>query len=173
MKFKKGTMLDLEEVICFYDEVNDYLACHTNYPGWRKGIYPNRETAEEGITKGHLFVMKDEEHVVGSVILRHEPEEAYAKANWLVPWEYQDIFVVYTFAIHPNYAKRGLGEQLMNFVIAYSKEQHMKAIRLDVCEGNTPAILLYKTCGFQYIDTVDLGLKEFGLGESELYQKIL
>lgn len=49
----------------------------------------------------------------------------------------------------------------------------MKAVRLDVYEKNQPAIQLYKSFGFQYIDTVDLGYGMYGLDWFQLYQKLL
>lgn len=173
MKLEKGTISDLEELIRLYDDLNDYLECHTNYPGWKKGVYPIRKTAEDGIKEGNLYVIRDNEHIVGTVILRHEPESAYSKANWSIHLDYKDIFVIYTFAVHPLYFKKGIGKRLMDSIILYSRNMKMKAIRLDVYEKNIPAISLYKRYGFQYVDTVDLGYSEYGLDKFELYQKIL
>lgn len=61
----------------------------------------------------------------------------------------------------------------MEFALEQSREEKIKAIRLDVYEKNTPAISLYRKYGFHYIDTVDLGYGEFGLDNFELYQKLL
>jgi RimJ/RimL family protein N-acetyltransferase len=44
---------------------------------------------------------------------------------------------------------------------------------LDVYEGNIPAISLYEKYGFKYIDTVDLGLGNYGLDWFRLYEKLL
>lgn len=30
---EKGSAEDLDELAALYDELNDYLECHTNYPG--------------------------------------------------------------------------------------------------------------------------------------------
>nr|WP_276207740.1 GNAT family N-acetyltransferase [Lysinibacillus sp. KCTC 33748] len=87
--------------------------------------------------------------------------------------DYKDILVIYTFAVHPTYLKKGIGKRLMDFIIQYSKEMNIKAIRLDVYEKNKPAIKLYRKYGFEYIDTIDLGYSEYGLDNFELYQKIL
>lgn len=62
---------------------------------------------------------------------------------------------------------------MLEFAIEYAKKMHMKAIRLDVYERNTPAIQLYEKYGFQYIDTVDLGYSMYGLDWFYLYQKVL
>lgn len=36
MQIRKGTEDDVDEVSALYDELNDYLESHVNYPGWRK-----------------------------------------------------------------------------------------------------------------------------------------
>lgn len=169
--FEKGTKADIDELEKLYDALNDYLACHTNFPGWIKGVYPVRKTAEDGIEEGTLFVARSGGRIAGTVILRHEPEAGYSQADWHIQLEEAEIFVVYTFAVHPQYRGKGVGKALLEFAVRYSVEQKAKAIRLDVYEHNTPAIGLYKKCGFQYVDTVDLGYSNYGLDRFELYQK--
>ncbi len=61
----------------------------------------------------------------------------------------------------------------MEFSIEHAGNLSFKSIRLDVYEKNLPAIKLYEKYGFQYIDTVDLGLDQYGLNWFYLYEKIL
>lgn len=169
----RGKISDIDELELLYNDLNYYFECHTNYPGWKKGIYPVRQTAADGIECGGLFVARIENRIVGTVILRHEPEPAYSQADWHVDLSYDDILVVHTLAVHPLFLKRGVGKKLMGFILEYGKENNIKAIRLDVYEKNKPAINLYKQYGFQFIDKVDLGYGHYGLEYFELYQKIL
>lgn len=173
MEITKGTKRDIKELESLYNDLNDYLAVEINYPGWIKGVYPVEETAASGIEEGNLYVIREKNSIIGSVILRHNPEAAYSKADWGIDLDYQDIFVICTLAVHPDYLKKGVGKKLMEFIIQYSEELCMKAIRLDVFEKNIPAISLYQKYGFQYIDTVDLGYGKYGLDKFELYQKLL
>ena len=173
MRFEKANPDDINELEDLYNDLIDYLEMHINFPGWRKGIYPNKETVLKGIKEDNLFVVREGEHIIGTVILSHKPESAYSKADWKVDIESKDILVVYTFAVHPIYLKQGVGKAMMDLIIEYCKDNSIKAVRLDVYEKNKPAIFLYKKCGFQYIDSVDLGFSEFGLDKFELYQKIL
>lgn len=82
MQIRKGTENDIEEVTALYDALNDYLESHTNYPGWRKGIYPTRVDVAQGIAENNLFVAVIAGRIAGTSILRHRPEEAYALADW-------------------------------------------------------------------------------------------
>jgi ribosomal protein S18 acetylase RimI-like enzyme len=170
---EKGTKFDIDLLEQLYDDLNDFLENSINYPGWKKGIYPTRENAVNGIINDNLYVAKIEGKIVGSIILSHEPEPAYDQASWEVHADYSSIFVVHTFAVHPAYLKNGIGMALMDFTVQHSIEERAKAIRLDVYEKNVPAIRLYEKCGFKYMDTVDLGLGEYGLHYFKLYEKIL
>lgn len=173
LSIEKGTLQDVDELEKLYDDLNDFLASHINYPGWKKNVYPARNTAVEGIVEGNLFVARSEGKIVGTVILRHRPESAYALANWHTDWDYSEILVIYTLAVHPKYLNKHVGKQIMDYILDYARQIKIKAIRLDVYQKNTPAIRLYESCGFQYIDTVDLGYSEYGLDLFKLYQRIM
>ncbi|MVB12731.1 Acetyltransferase (GNAT) family protein [Caprobacter fermentans] len=170
---EKGTEFDIDQLAQLYDDLNDFLAGSINYPGWIKGVYPIRENAVNGVTNDNLYVAKIAGKIVGSIILSHEPEPAYSKARWKIDSDYSSIFVVYTFVVHPDYLKNGIGTSLMDFAAQYCMAEHAKSIRLDVYENNVPAIKLYEKCGFEYIDTVDLGLGNYGLNHFKLYEKLL
>ena len=173
MQIRKGTENDIAEVTALYDALNDYLESHTNYPGWRKGIYPTREDAAQGIAERSLFVAVIEGRIAGTFILRHRPEEAYALADWGRQPDYSEILVLYTFAVHPQFLHQGIGKKMLEFILSYAAEEKNQEVRLDVYENNMPAIRLYKQMGFRYVDTVDLGYGMYGLNRFRLYQRIL
>lgn len=173
IQFLKGTVDDINELALLYDTLHDYLEQTTNYPGWIKGIYPIRETAETGIKNDHLFVLKARGEIAASVILSHEPETAYSKAIWRINTSYDNIIVIHTLVVHPKFMKLGIGIQLMDFAKSYALKLGMKAIRLDVSIHNSPAISLYEKSGYHYIDTVDLGLEYKHLKWFKLYELLL
>jgi ribosomal protein S18 acetylase RimI-like enzyme len=156
-----------------YDDLNDYLTNTTNYPGWRKGVYPTRKNAIDGINEECLYVATFKNTIVGSIILRHIPEPAYLNAKWQIESDYTNVLVIYTFVVHPDYFGQGVGQAMLSFASDHSLLDKVRALRLDVYEKNLPAIKLYEKCGFQYIDTVDLGLEEYGLKWFRLYEKLM
>jgi ribosomal protein S18 acetylase RimI-like enzyme len=168
-----GNEKDIDEIENLYDELNDYLADGINYPGWKKGTYPTRQNAIDGIMNKTLFAARHKGKVIGTIILNHEPEPAYYNVKWLVECDYSEVIVIHTFAVHPEFMKCGIGNALMDFAYEYSIKSKAKSIRLDVFERNIPAINLYEKCGFQYIDTVDLGYRVYGLDAFELYEKLV
>lgn len=168
-----GKTTDIDELEQLYDDLNDYLSAGVNYPGWKKGIYPVRQNAVSGIENGNLYVAKHNEKIVGSIILSHVPEPAYHKAKWNINCDYSEVLVIYTFVVHPNFLKCGVGKALIDFAVKQGIKTNIKSIRLDVYEGNMPAIKLYEKCGFEYIDTVDLGLGNYDLDWFKLYEKLI
>ncbi len=171
--FELGKPNDVDELERLYNDLNDYLAKEVNYPGWIKGIYPVRQNAVDGIENGNLFTAKYNGKIVGSLILSHVPEPAYFSAKWEFESDYSDVFVIYTFVVHPEFLKCGVGKALIDFAIENAIKSHVRSIRLDVYEGNMPAIKLYEKCGFKYVDTVDLGLGNYGLDWFKLYEKLI
>lgn len=168
-----GTENDIDELENLYNDLNDYLAGRVNYPGWKKGIYPIRQNAINGVKNRNLYVAKKNETIIGSIILSHEPEQAYYNVKWGFESDYSDVFVIHTFVVHPKFMQCGVGKMLIEFANEYSIKSKVKSIRLDVYEGNIPAIKLYEKCGFKYIDTVDLGLKNYGLDWFKVYEKLI
>ena len=78
MEIRKGTRQDIDEVAALYDELTEYLEGHTNYPGWKKGIYPTREDAVSGTAEENLFVVIEE--IDDNVITSYCPETGPAVA---------------------------------------------------------------------------------------------
>jgi hypothetical protein len=77
----QGTKSDIEEIVLLYDNICEYLQNNVNYAGWRKGVYPIRDTGAEGITMGTLYVANVSEKIVGSIILNHNYQPPYDKVK--------------------------------------------------------------------------------------------
>lgn len=134
MIIELGNKADIDELEKLYDDLNDYLSKGINYPGWVKGVYPTRQDAAKGINNNNLYVARKDGKIIGSIILSHKPENAYYKAKWSFDSDYTDVFVVYTFAVHPDFLKQGIGKELLNFSFEHCRKNGAKSIRLDVYE---------------------------------------
>lgn len=171
--FEQGQLKNLNELEELYDQLNDYLIETINYPGWRKNVYPIRETARIGIKEKALYIVRENNKIVGSAIIRNRPEKAYRTVKWGIEAADDQVAVIYTFVIHPQYLKKGIGKKLLYFIIEKCRALDQKALRLDVYEKNTLAIHLYESCGFHYVDTVDLGYGNYGLHTLSYMKKYL
>lgn len=173
IEIRQGVPSDLDGLEGLYNDLHDHLSAGPNYPGWIKGFYPARETAEKGLAENNLYIAFADGRIAGSVVLNHRPEEAYSAVKWGIDADDSQILVVHTFLVHPGFSGMGVGKHLLDFSVQLARQKGMKAIRLDVYRKNTPAIGLYEKCGFRYVDTVDLGYAKYGLDLFKLYEKIL
>ena len=51
-------------------------------------------------------------------------------------------------AVHPDFRRQGLGEQLVNALVAELKKRESHCLTLEVRASNAPAIALYEKLGF-------------------------
>lgn len=173
LQVELGNKNNLDAIEQLYDASVDHLTQTINYPGWQKGKYPNRDTATVGIENGTLYVVKQEEEIIATVILDHHVEDGYHGAKWGIEAKDTEVLVIHTLVVHPNCLNVGIGKKIMNFIIDLAMTTQMKAIRLDIYSKNDPARKLYEKYGFKYIDRVDLGRRDVGLAWFDLYEKLL
>lgn len=170
---EKATSKDILEVEQLYIAVCRELAKGKNFPGWKEGIYPTREEAMSGYNKEELFVCRKDGCIAGTMILNSEYEMGYNQVKWNVEATGKEVLVIHTLAIHPKFNHQGLARKLVEFAKEYGKETGRKTIRIDVTDGNLPAIKLYEKLGFVYIDKIDLNRGDHGLPLFLLYEYIL
>ena len=170
---RKATESDLDPIALLYDELNDHLSAHINYPGWRKGSYPLRQDAEEGLHDGTLYVAEIEGNIAGTVMYLHTQCEPYKTVDWQLPFDVP-VIALHILAVHPAYQGRGVGRALMDYAETLARENGALAVRLDTHENNAPACRLYESCGYSMRGLVDLGLFEkYGLKWYKTYEKLI
>ena len=156
MEIRKCNIDDIVGVGAFYDVVVQHLDNTINYPKWEYKIYPSDESVRTKVQEQSQFLCKDEGKIVGAFVLNDDPAGAYEKVAWSKTLAEGEYMVCHTLATAPDQQGRGLGKQLVEFCIAYAKEQGFQGIRLDVVPDNTPARRLYEKCGFSYVGDIDL-----------------
>ncbi len=81
-----------------------------------------------------VYLLLDEEHLIGSVALKGE--------------ELDDLIVA------PEYQGQGYGKQILLWAL---EQMHGEQILLHVAEWNERAVRLYKKCGFEITETINIG----------------
>lgn len=147
---RKALERDLNEVETIYNEILDYEGENGSYTNWQKGLYPTRSDGEKALAAGTLFVGEDESgKLYGCVILNHSQPKEYENIFWEIPGEAQEVLVIHTLCIRPDYYGSGYGKEFVAFSQEYAQRLNCKTIRLDTYEGNSPAIHLYSQLGFR------------------------
>lgn len=147
---------DIKAVGTFYDKAVMYLDDHINYPKWSYKKYPSEDSVREQTLAGCQFMCLDGDKIVGAFVLNDDPQGAYENATWLRQLQQGEYMVCHTLATEPSMQGKGIGKQIVEYCIEYTKKHAYKAIRLDVVPDNIPAKRLYEKCGFHYVGDVDL-----------------
>lgn len=167
---EKAAAADLDALEELYDALCDHLEANINYPGWEKGRYPVRVVAEEAFKADCLYVARENGAVVGTVILNHREDTSYGQACWQVR---EAVAVVHTLAVHPLFLRCGVGRRLVEYAIAWARQEGSHTIHLDTYEKNEPAKRLYEALGFQFRGKIDLGYAAWGRDWYDTYELVL
>ncbi len=107
--------------------------------------YPNRGTLERDIAASTAFGAWLDGELAGLVTVDGNQEPAYQP----IPFAFgEPIRVVHRLAIHPAFQRRGLSSALMDFAEGLARAAGCRAMRLDTCEDNGPALALYQNRGY-------------------------
>lgn len=155
MKIRKADPAQKSAVLAFYNSLIDDMQALPCHPKWQKGIYPAESFLFDAIDRGELFVC-EEESIVGAMILNHRCADGYADAPWGTRAAPEEVTVLHTLAVAVSRMGRGIGKAMVSFAVDYARKAEQKTIRLDVLDGNTPALHLYKRCGFTHVGRIAL-----------------
>ena len=170
---RPATERDLDAIERLYTDLNEYLEVHENHPKWRKGSYPLRCHAEEGLADGTLYVAEKDGEIAGTVIYLREQGEPYKTVQWQLPFDVP-VVVLHILAVHPAHQGAGVGKALMDHAEIVARQRGAQAVRLDTYVDNLPVSKLYEKCGYSLCGLVDLGVEEiYGLKWYRAYEKVL
>lgn len=72
----------------------------------------------------------------------------------------RDYVGVYAIHVHPAYRRRHLARAIVTAILTEAQKRGVSHAYLQVVEGNTPAIHLYNTLGFEYLYTDSFRVKQ-------------
>ena len=84
------------------------------------------------------------------VVVRRPGEEV---VGYIIYWQIRDDVQVNNIAVHPECRGLGLGEAMMRYAIAKSREAGATFVTLEVRQSNTPALTLYRKLVFEIMGT--------------------
>lgn len=170
MLIRQAVMSEYEAVRSFYHSVIDGLQGSSYGPKWKKDIYPAPSDLQTAIEEGTLYLELDDGRIAASIVANHKYNDAYHDVPWPVSVTRDEFIVLHLLGVHKDYTGRGCGRAMMLHGIYLAREKGMKAVRLDVIEGNLPAIRLFKSLGFYYVDTRRMFYEDTGWTDFDLYE---
>ena len=154
MQFRKATLGDLEQIALIYDRIHTLEERGELTTGWRRTVYPTRETALAAILAGEMFVAEEDGAILASAKLNQTQDPAYAKAAWSHDVPPEQVMVLHTLTVDPLRARAGVGRQFVAYYEGYALDHGCPYLRIDTNERNQTARRLYQKLGYREADIV-------------------
>lgn len=162
---------DYDAVRRFYHKVIDQMDAADYHIFWEKGYYPSDQSLRDAVEAGALYFGSANDEIAAAMVLNQSCAEGYRHGCWRS--RAGESLVLHLLAVEFSRHGKGIGREMVEYAKIIAAQQGMKALRLDVIDGNEPAKKLYLKCGFQSCGsfrTVIDGLGELGFA---LYECII
>ena len=154
LKFRKALASDIENIEKIYLDIHTAEEEGVTQTGWKRGIYPVRNTAEMALGRDDLFVAEDGTDVVGAAIINKLQLDEYRGAPWQFAAEDTEVMVLHTLVISPKSFGKGYGKRFAEFYEEYALAQGCKTLRIDTNDTNKRARQMYNKMGYREVCTV-------------------
>lgn len=163
MEVRLADSNDLPQLRAVYKKI----IAHMNKQGieiW-DDIYPCEFFADD-IKNKRLYVLAEHNEIIAAFALCSANE-----GEKCVKWENQNgkAFYLDRLGVNSEHQRKGYGRAVLGKAAALAGELGAEYLRLFVVDSNTPAIELYRKCGFRQADGIyeekieqDFVLREFG-----------
>lgn len=155
---RKAIAKDIDLIEQNYTELLLHEQEHGAYTAWKLGVYPTRETAEKGVSEGTLYVMEQDGEINASIIANKVQPKEYDTIKWKCFAQPEEVLVIHLLCVRPSKAGRGIGKDMVEFVIEEAKRMNCRTVRLDTGLQNKPAVALYTKLGFKLAGTTTMSI---------------
>jgi ribosomal protein S18 acetylase RimI-like enzyme len=114
--------------------------------------YPSAGVFEKDIELNQLWVIKDADKIIGSVVISSIMDEEYKTVEWLTPTN-RNCYI-HRLAVHPEFQGKGLAQELMAFAESYAREHKFISVRLDTFSVNDRNNKFYQKRGYQKLGEI-------------------
>ena len=74
--------------------------------------------------------MRQNDQIVGSIVINHVQEENYQLAAWKIDAQDHEVYVIHTLAVHPQFKGLKIAQKLLEYADELAKNNGVKTIRL-------------------------------------------
>ncbi|MBE6015661.1 MAG: GNAT family N-acetyltransferase [Lachnospiraceae bacterium] len=146
---RKAGSDDLDRVEEIYNRIHTEEEAGRAGCGWKRGIYPTRDTALQALSRDDLFVMEDEGDVVASAVINSSQMWQYAHIDWAHVAKDEEVMVLHTLTVDSEKGGKGYGKAFVSFYEDYALEHKSPELRMDTNERNVRARGMYKKLGYE------------------------
>ena len=144
----------MEAIVSLYDEIHCAEEAGQISTGWKRGIYPSRQSAMAALERDDLFVLEEGGRIIGSGIINQIQVDVYAGAPWKNDVPDDQVCVLHTLMICPSFTGKGNARKFLEFYEEYARQTGCRELRIDTNAINSAARAMYHRHGYEEIDIV-------------------
>lgn len=114
--------------------------------------YPSKEAFKNDIEQEELYVLKENNLIIGTIVISTFMDKEYIPITWLTPTK--NNYYIHRLAVHPAHQRKGYARQLMDYAEAFAKAKKATSIRLDTFSQNQRNQRFYETRGYQKLGDI-------------------
>ncbi len=148
---RKATKNDIDGISEIIDDIHTAEENGELTIGWMRDVYPTVKTAEDALVRGDIFVLEDENEIIGTAIINQIQVDTYAKAKWEYEVPDDEVMVLHTLMTSPKHSGKGCGRKFVEFYEKYAADNGCNYLRMDTNEKNLRARKMYSGMGYKEI----------------------
>lgn len=114
--------------------------------------YPSKDNFIADIEREELFVLVQEQKLLGCIVISTLMDDEYKPIPWLTP-NTTNIYV-HRLCIHPESQGKGYAQKLMDFAESNARKKGCSSIRLDTFSKNKRNQKFYECRGYQKLENI-------------------
>ncbi len=108
--------------------------------------YPSEKAFENDIGRNELYVLLQDNDIVGCIVVSLFMDEEYRSVDWLT--ENDNNYYIHRLGVHPKFQGQGFAQRLMDFGENFAREHNALSIRLDTFSQNKRNQKFYEQRGY-------------------------
>ena len=150
MDIRKAKTEDIEAVLSIIKACAIDLMSKDIYQ-WSEH-YPNKKDFENDIENCWLYVVENDNEIIGCISISTHMDQEYQSVKWLSKSN-KNIYI-HRLAVDPKNQSKGYALQLMDFAENYGKQNNYESIRLDTFSKNLRNQRFYERRGYVRLENV-------------------
>lgn len=145
-----GKTTNLPEIIALTKACARHMISQGIYQ-WNEH-YPNEGAFKKDIDRNELFIYKQNDKIISTIVISTLMDEEYKEINWHTPSI--DNLYIHRLAVHPDFQKQGKAREMMDFALTFARNKKTPSIRLDTFSQNKRNHLFYEARGYKRLGNV-------------------
>lgn len=146
--FRRAKEEDIDRIVQIYDAIHDREEAGILSIGWKRDVYPTKQTVVDAISRNDMFVEIENETIVAAAIINQIQVPEYKDCKWRYSAEAQEVMVLHTLTVAPEWTGYGFAKKFVYYYEEYARNCGCHYLRMDTNAKNKAARNLYAGLGY-------------------------